>query len=129
SLPPLRLMAVSDRIVRVCSADLVISKLIFFIISIATYVKLTFCFLGFENRIVSTLMQIEKNINQHFVILSQFLTQAKGNSNDVTSPDNVPKFPIQTLEEFRQFEDLLENDPSVRQHMVPSSLKNLVFLQ
>ncbi|KAF2901641.1 hypothetical protein ILUMI_04548, partial [Ignelater luminosus] len=72
----------------------------------------------FENQIISTLMQIKENINQHSVILSQLLTRAKGNSNDETPPDNVPKFPIKTLKEFEKFEDLLENDPSVRQYMI-----------
>ncbi|KAF2884451.1 hypothetical protein ILUMI_21717 [Ignelater luminosus] len=74
--------------------------------------------IGFENRIISTLMQINKNINQHSLILSQLLTQSKSNANDLIPPNNVPKFPIKSLKEFQQFEDLLENDPSVCQYLI-----------
>lgn len=75
--------------------------------------------LGFEDTMLSAVANIQTQQTQMLLALNELVNfNKKVSLENLIEPENVPNFPLKTLDEFLDFEKLLYEDEMVKQYMV-----------
>lgn len=68
---------------------------------------------------LSAVANLQTQQTQMLLALNEIIKfNKKVSLENLMEPDNLPKFPLRTLEDFLDFEDLILKDEQIKQYMV-----------
>lgn len=86
-------------------------------------------FLEFESTVINLLTQLLAHVNQHAILLNEINRHTSSiNSDKLIAPSNLPDFPINSLNEFNNFEGKVFADTVVKDYMVNIITDYFIFV-